>query len=262
MPVPSTELFTLRAGRYAAFRPGYPPKVFTELARLVLPPATAADVGAGTGIFSRGLREVGYTVTAVEPNASMRAEMAAVGFDQSLVLRDGTGEATGLPQESVDLVTVAQAFHWLDRPAARAEFRRIGRPGCRVAVVWNTRQFDSTPFMRDYHRLLVEHTPRYQTVEKAWTGLDREVAEFLSAGAVRVVVPNPQSVTREGLLGNLLSYSYAPDDREVEYDRFVEEVCRLFDGHQRDGAVLIDLQTILYVGEVTEPKGVTQCNSQ
>jgi SAM-dependent methyltransferase len=51
----------------------------------------------------------------------------------------GTAEAIDLGDESVDAVTVAQAFHWFDGPAAFAEFHRVLRPGGRVALLWNAR---------------------------------------------------------------------------------------------------------------------------
>ncbi len=63
--------------------------------------------------------------------------------------RDGSAEATGLADGSVDLVTVAQAFHWFDRAAFKQECRRLLRPGGRVALIWNDRLTD-TPFLKAY----------------------------------------------------------------------------------------------------------------
>ena len=41
---------------------------------------------------------------------------------------ESSGEATALPAHSVDLVTVAQAFHWLDEEKFKKEMMRILRP--------------------------------------------------------------------------------------------------------------------------------------
>ncbi|MFI5358027.1 MAG: SAM-dependent methyltransferase, partial [Opitutales bacterium] len=64
--------FTTKAADYTASRPDYPPALFRAL-RKTCPPgrgATVADVGAGTGILTRGLLQHGHQVVAVEPNAA------------------------------------------------------------------------------------------------------------------------------------------------------------------------------------------------
>ena len=80
-------------------------------------------------------------------------------------LVDGAAEATGLPARSVDFVTAAQAFHWFDHAAARAEFRRILAPGGRVALIWNNRRRSGTPFLDGYERLLQEFGIDYERVD-------------------------------------------------------------------------------------------------
>src|SRR5580658_2649045 len=62
-------------------------------------------------------------------------------------------EATTLPDASVELVTAAQAFHWFDPAAARAEFARILRPSGWVAVIWNERKKSLGPFAEEYETL-------------------------------------------------------------------------------------------------------------
>lgn len=76
-----------------------------------LPPPTdiAADVGAGTGIFSRQLAAYVGKAYAVEPNDDMRAAMQA---DVALSPLCGSAESIPLPDCSVDVITAAQAFHW------------------------------------------------------------------------------------------------------------------------------------------------------
>ena len=72
----SKSAFSPKAAAYAASRPDYPPSLSTTL-RTGLALGTEsdiADVGAGTGLLTQGLLELGCAVTAVEPNADMRAE--------------------------------------------------------------------------------------------------------------------------------------------------------------------------------------------
>ncbi|RJU02999.1 SAM-dependent methyltransferase [Arthrobacter frigidicola] len=121
------------AGRYDRVRPSYPEQVVKWL----VPPGAdaAADLGAGTGIFTRMLLDHGLAVTAVDPSADMLSVLAS-RLPGAAVLA-GTAESTGLPGASVDLATLAQAWHWVDPAAAAAEAARILVPGGTLGVLWN-----------------------------------------------------------------------------------------------------------------------------
>lgn len=121
------------AGRYDRVRPSYP----EEIAGWLVPPdaSAAADLGAGTGIFTRMLLARGLRVTAVDPSEDMLSVLAS--RLAGAVTAVGTAEATGLPDASVQLVTVAQAWHWVDPAAAAAEAARVLVPGGTLGVLWN-----------------------------------------------------------------------------------------------------------------------------
>jgi SAM-dependent methyltransferase len=128
--------FSRAAAEYERGRPGYPAAALEPLA--LSPDLVVLDLAAGTGKLTRMLVESGATVIAVEPVAEMRAELPA-----SVEVLDGTAERIPLADGSVDLVTVAQAFHWFDGDAALAEIHRVLRPGGRLALVWNRRVEDA-----------------------------------------------------------------------------------------------------------------------
>lgn len=139
--------FGAAASSYADLRPTYP----VEAVRWILdaarrPVAEVADVGAGTGAFTRLLVELGLTVTAFEPDPGMLAELAArvPSVDRVVSL----AEHLPLDDDSVDAVTVAQAWHWFDKPAAAREFVRVVRPGGVIGVLWNIRD-DRVPWMSE-----------------------------------------------------------------------------------------------------------------
>jgi len=98
---------------------------------------------------------------------------------------DATAEATGLPDASVDLVTAGQAFHWFEAEAARAEFRRILRPGGGAALIWNGRDKSAGGFVDDYEALLAEYATQYQRVRHG-SRMEKIVALFADGFEMRV----------------------------------------------------------------------------
>lgn len=126
------------ARHYAAARPTYPSELFDTLDNLLgheLAGAGVVDVAAGTGISSRQLAERGARVTAVELSAAMLAELAASSPGVHVV--QGSGHALPLADDSADLITYAQAWHWMDPARAMPEIRRVLRPGGVLALWWN-----------------------------------------------------------------------------------------------------------------------------
>lgn len=244
-----TEYFSDRAGDYARFRPSYPEAAVTWiLSQVATAPASVADVGCGTGIFSRLLAAQGARVTGVEPSVAMREAAEAAGG--RVCYRDGSGEATGLDAGSVDLVTVAQAFHWFDAEAALREFERITRPGGRLALLWNVRD-DTTPFGSVYaetvRRAKANAATRGRVVRNARTG-DPEVG-----GHFRVLerrsFPNPHALTWEALIGRAQSASYYPPAGEPLREELTACLREAFDAHQVEGRVRLDQETQVTLAE-------------
>ncbi len=140
--------FGTEAAAYESGRPGYPDDaVEWLLGRAATDDGALPDVldlGAGTGKFTASLLGRAASVTAVEPDAQMRArlEQALPG----ILALAGTAEAIPLGEDSADVVTVAQAWHWVDVAAASREVARILRPGGVLALVWNFRD-DSTDWV-------------------------------------------------------------------------------------------------------------------
>ena len=135
----AAEGFDREAEAYDRGRPGYPDDAAAFLLETLgmRPGRVVADVAAGTGKLTRMLVASGADVIAIEPVRAMR-DILARSLPTARVL-DGTAERSGLPDESLDAVGVAQAFHWFDGEAAVAELARILRPTGRLAIVFNVR---------------------------------------------------------------------------------------------------------------------------
>lgn len=118
---------------YDRYRPGFPPRA----AMSIIPDRVevALDLGAGTGKFTELLLDRADHVIAVEPSDRMldvlRAKLPRV---EALT---GTAEEIPAKDASIDVVTVAQAFHWFDRVAACAEIARILVAGGSLGLLWN-----------------------------------------------------------------------------------------------------------------------------
>jgi SAM-dependent methyltransferase len=126
------------AADYQAARPSYPQSLFDAIEELTGRPLKGArvlDVGAGTGISTRLLRDRGADVVAVEPTPGMAAQLRSTSPGIPLVRADG--HALPFPDDSADLVSYAQAFHWTTPELSVPEARRVLRRGGALALWWN-----------------------------------------------------------------------------------------------------------------------------
>jgi len=175
--------YTGLAADYACYRPGYAPSVATAIVSLLARPLAeidAADIGAGTGIWTVTLAAHGLrSVTAVEPNDEMRGEGIHSSRGFNILWRKGTGEATGLPTESVDLVSTASSFHWINFEKGCAEFQRILRPGGRFAALWNPRLIEASPLLMEIENEVTRLKPDFRRAFSGRSGLTERLTDML-----------------------------------------------------------------------------------
>jgi SAM-dependent methyltransferase len=152
-------VFNRMADVYDA-RPPYPAALVATLAALAPARGRVADLGAGIGHLALPLAAGGFDVTAVEPARDMLARLREAARDRGLPVRavQATAEATGLDADSVDLVVVADALHFIDAERVAAEIARVLRRGGALAVV--TAALADTPYMRAVAALIDEAVPR------------------------------------------------------------------------------------------------------
>jgi SAM-dependent methyltransferase len=125
---------------YERVRPGYP----AEAVDWLLPrdaPASGelriVDVGTGTGKLTDALLARGRQVTAVDPDPGMLAVLSAKHPEVRTVT--GTAEQLPFDDDTFDVVTFGQSWHWVDPPRGSAEVARILRPGGHLGLFWNIR---------------------------------------------------------------------------------------------------------------------------
>ena len=219
----NTELFSGKAHAYADARPGYPDEVMEYITALVPHDAVFADIGAGTGKFTTIIARYGYEVFAVEPNADMR-ELLANELKQFLNAKivPGTAEVTMLPDNSVDVMTCAQALHWFDPEGFREECKRIGKPGYIVIGIHNV-------------------APGEDSVLNGSQGTH----DFFKAPVVKEF-PNPIYYTRDSWVNYMLSHSKDPLPSDPEYVTHIEKVNAIFDRDNVDGLLRRDVVSKVY----------------
>jgi SAM-dependent methyltransferase len=238
------ERFSGAAAGYARPRPSYPAAIVDGIlsAAGLGPGDPVADVGCGTGILTRLLAERGTDVVGIDPNEPMLAEARAAGGRARY--QRGEAEATDLPDASVALVTVAQAFHWFDLDRTLAEFHRVLKPGGHVAALWNLRA--ASPFHDDYEALLRRFCQEYRVLEGWEECLDRLRNHPLTASPREIEAPNSQLFDLEGLRGRSWSSSYVIHG-VVDREGFDAGLRDLFETHAHAGVLEFPYRTVALV---------------
>jgi SAM-dependent methyltransferase len=205
---------------YERGRPGWPPEVVKV--GDVSPAATVLDLGAGTGKLTRVLVPMFERVVAVEPAEGMRQLLEHLQ-PQAQTLA-GTAEAIPLPDVSVDAVFVGQAFHTFDNERAIPEIARVLRPNCPLILLWNRPEGDWQPSAAAAEEVLAERMPAVDYIPldlggpEATSGWQPRAADSLFDRFQATVLPNPQTLDREGLVAFYATMGWIadlPDDERL-----------------------------------------------
>lgn len=239
--------FSDRVEDYVKYRPSYPKAAIDKILEDFTLPIKAADIGAGTGISSRLLATHGVKVIAIEPNPEMRK--AGIRDNTSSVeWKDGTAENTNLPEQSVNLVTCFQSFHWFTPEPTLAEFRRILKPKGKLAVVWNFRD-EKDEFTAEYSRIIREASNNHPAESKMKSVEPlKETAYFKDFQEYIFVYQQELDFT--GLIGRAMSVSYLPKTGE-DYDKLITDFENLYQRFKNEkGFVYMTYFTSVNLGEV------------
>ena len=213
--------FGSQAAAYERGRPSYPPEAVDWL----LAPTDdweahdVLDLGAGTGKLTTRLVERGLHVIAVDPIAEM-LDMLRTALPETPALL-GSAEQIPLPDNAVDAVLVAQAWHWFDPERAVAEVARVLRPGGRLGVLWNTRD-ERLGWVKDFGQIVgLEHDRDNATVDlpEPFTDIATHQVEWTNY------------ITHEALIDYVASRSYCITSPAEVRTRTLDEVRDLLASH-------------------------------
>lgn len=215
--------FTGKAEAYAKGRPSYPNAAIEAIIKLAPSRAVFADIGAGTGKFTVKLAEYGFTMFAVEPNADMREQLAiTLAPFPNVKILDGTDEATTLPDNSVDILTVAHALHWFNLDAFRTECRRVVKPDGLVIAIYNL-------------------SPGGEMLS-----LSKQTIDAFFKNPDSLEFPNPMEYTRDNWLAYMSSMDDIPLSTDPEYDAYISEINAGFDRDNVNGLLRCDKVIKIY----------------
>jgi len=248
----NTQWFTGKAELYKKYRPSYPKEfldyLYSEKGFSI--DSIIADVGAGTGIFTKSLLERGSTVYAVEPNDDMR-EMAVGDLDiyEKFMPVSATAENTTLPEKSVDFVTVTEAFHYFDRELFKIECMRILKPGGKVIIAWN-RVDKYSPLIQKQGKIISKYSQHDDSVYQR-SGNKNEFSDFFIDGIYEhKTYKNDLYENREQFIGGHLSAGFAPkkDVHPDEYSGYIKELNNLFSEYSEKEIICFPFITNSYIG--------------
>lgn len=251
MELNSKERFTDRAKNYSKYRPGYAQTLIEYLISQIelKTDDKIADIGSGTGISSKLFLDFGNTVYGVEPNSTMRfeAEENLNTYDKFYSI-GSCAEKTDLENESVNHIVSAQAFHWFDPVPTKEEFKRILKTDGSVILIWNIRESDQGGFTDHLMRIIETYSADFtKTAEK------RDIVKdfFGNTEVTFKKISNPQTSSFEKIVGELSSYSYLPNEGQVNYKNMIDDVQILFDKFKdHDNHVVLNYSTIIHIGKI------------
>ena len=248
------DIFCGIANTYDKYRPSYPQTLFKYLySNIGLNEyATVADIGSGTGIFSRDLLPICKQVYAVEPNDDMR-EIAETNLahENKFISVHATAEATTLPAHCVDYITVAQAFHWFDRKLFKKECKRILKKQGKVILIWNCRDEESE-IVQKIDLISKKYCPSFSGSLCGMRGAKSidDYNDFFADNYEINLFSNPIIFTKERFLGLHQSASYCPNQKEDNYNYYMDELSDFFDLYCKNEILILPNNTRCYIGHV------------
>ena len=191
------------AARYAAGRPAFHPLVLARLAPHLTGRALGADVACGTGLSSAALAELVNEVRAFDTSAAMLVQAAP---HPRVTYAQAPAEALPLPDGVLDVLTVAQAFHWFDRAAFLAEARRTLKPGG-VLALYDDFFLGEMEGQPDFGPFAEAYIARYPTPPRHRDPFGEAEAQAAGFTFHEERWPHPLALTQPGLVSYLLTHS-------------------------------------------------------
>lgn len=199
------DLFSRQAATYARYRPVYPRALYDHLVSLVAQHNTAWDCATGNGQAALELTRYFDKVFATDISEKQLEQATP---HEKITYFVAPADASGIPANSIDLITVAQAYHWFDFEAFHREVVRVAKPDALIAV-WGysliqSEYADLNTLIHDFYR---GKTGPYWDAERKYVDEAYTTVAFpykeVTTPALRIEV----QWTKEDLLGYFNTWS-------------------------------------------------------
>lgn len=235
-----------RATLYEKYRLPYASQAVTDLLGYIGPVQVIADIGAGNGQLARLFAERCTQVYAVEPEHAMRQVASTALTDRTTIqIRAGCAEQTTLPERSLDLIVVGNAFHRF-KPEACAELRRILKPSGWIALFSYTKTNKALEDMLSARLAALKGTA--SRVARLWHGMPAQA--LFGEGHIHTRSYR-QSRTDDwtAFFGAACTWLEAPEPGDHEFELFEALNREVFEAFAVNGVIKIEYETQVAFGQ-------------
>ena len=243
--------FSGKSGVYSKSRPDYPQKLIEFLFdNFIKENSVIADIGAGTGIFTKQLSEFNNKIYAIEPNDDMFSSLKE-NFENSENVESlkGAAEALPLPDKSVDFICAAQSFHWFDKEKFKAESGRILKENGFIILIWNVRD-EETNLVKEIDLINRKYCKNYKGFSSGLKIEKESFSDFFSGEFISKSFRNDIPFTLENFIKRNLSSSFSPTESDENYSPFIEEIENLARRYEENGIVTLPNITKCFIGKI------------
>jgi ubiquinone/menaquinone biosynthesis C-methylase UbiE len=248
----SKTIFSAKAEKYAKYRWEYAASAIATIVNITQMSINSivADIGAGTGKLTKHFLAKAQKIYAIEPNLELRQILTReLGAFPSISVIDGSAEATALPENCVDIITVGQAIHWFDPEPAKQEMMRILKGDGWLALIRND-VIDSEQ-SKAVGRLMTEEYGANISIKSAVTERAKEKPSnfyFGNDNFQTFVFPFSVQQSWEEFIGTLTTVSFMPDEDHLLFPRLETEAKKLFSRYKDHGYWKVEGETKLIIG--------------
>ncbi len=247
----NTEKFSGKAEFYQKARPDYSVELIKYLINIfkIKKDTVIADIGSGTGKLSKEFLKLGCKVFCVEPNFDMRKTAEKNLSEYSgFVSVNGTDKHTCLEDKSIDIVTVAQAFHWFDPEKIKKECQRILKTKGTVVLVYNHRVADSD-LVKENAEICKMYCPNFKGFSNKFNNDDvSKIENFFDNKYEVKSFPNNLAYNKDMFINRMMSASYLLTEQDKNYNKYIKALEQLFKKYQMNGILTMPNETIAYIG--------------
>ena len=249
------KLFDNKAALYAAYRPSYSKHVLEYLKEDLGFTSTAlgADIGCGTGQLTKILAGFFDMLYAVEPNDSMINECQKYLYgNKNIQYIHRCAENTGITDNILDYITVAQAFHLFHNPETLSELKRILKPDGYFVIIYNMKNHSSELFLRN-EEVILKYCPLYRRDFHATEFKNNSFQNYFTEESYQYrffLNDNTEYLDCNTFIQRTLSASYAIQKGNPFFSDFVKELTSVFANFSVNHTIKMELSTVIYSGHL------------